>query len=159
MEYIISFTKALGMFVIGLTAFRFMGSQAVSRLTDFDLVVAIAIGALIAKPLADPELNPWIAAIAIFALVIAQIVISWLSLKSIIFERIVSGKPIKVIENGSFVMNGLRKARVSKNELNEELRVKGYKSVSEVQQVILEPNGKFSVFAKPNQDVTNKENP
>ncbi|MCL7745836.1 DUF421 domain-containing protein [Halalkalibacter alkaliphilus] len=157
LEYIISFGKAIGLFVVGLTAFRFMGSQAVSRLTDFDLVVAIAIGALIAKPLADPELNPWIAIVAIFALVIAQIVISWLSLKSTVFERIISGKPIKIIENGLIVMNGLRKARISKNELNEELRVKGFKSPSEVQQVIIEPNGKFSVFPKSKQDELNKD--
>jgi uncharacterized membrane protein YcaP (DUF421 family) len=154
----ISFAKSLGMFVVGLTAFRLMGSQAVGRLTDFDLVIAIAIGALIAKPLSDPKLNIWISVVAIFALVIAQIVISWLSLKSLVFERIVSGKSIKVIENGAIIMNGLRKARISKNELSEELRVKGFQSPAEVQQMILEPNGKFSVFENSNQDVSNKDN-
>ncbi|WP_227935402.1 hypothetical protein [Alkalihalobacillus deserti] len=92
MEYLISFVKALGMFAVGLTAFRIMGSQAVGRLTDFDLVVAIAIGALIAKPLSDPDLNPWISVDAILALVIAQIVFSWLSLKSLVFERIIAKK-------------------------------------------------------------------
>jgi uncharacterized membrane protein YcaP (DUF421 family) len=95
----ISFVKTLGMFVVGLTAFRIMGSQDVGRLTDFDLVVAISIGALIAKPLSDPDLNPWISVVAILALVIAQIVFSWLSLKCIVFERIIAGKPIKVVEN------------------------------------------------------------
>ncbi len=104
LEYVIAFFKALGMFLVGLTAFRIMGSQAVGRLTDFDLVIVIAIGALIAKPLADPELNPLISIVAISALVIAQIVISWLSLKSIFFERIVTGKTIKVIENGAIIM-------------------------------------------------------
>ena len=145
------------MFIVGLTAFRIMGSQAVGRLTDFDLVVAIAIGSLIANPLSDPDLNLWISVVAILALVIAQIVFSWLSLKSIAFERIVAGKPIKVIENGSIIMKGLRKARLSKNELNEELRVKGFKSPSEVQQVFLEPNGKISVFEKSNQELSSKD--
>jgi uncharacterized membrane protein YcaP (DUF421 family) len=148
----ISFAKSLGMFIVGLTAFRLMGSQAVGRLTDFDLVIAIAIGALIAKPLSDPELNPWISVVAIFALVIAQIVFSWLSLKSTAFERIISGKPIKLVENGSIIMNGLRKARISKNELSEELRINGYQSPSDVQQVILEPNGKFSMLEKSKQE-------
>ncbi len=157
MEYVISFAKALGMFVVGLTAFRFMGSQAVGRLTDFDLVIAIAIGALIAKPLSDPDLNPWISVVAIFALVIAQIVISLLSLKSITFERIIAGRPIKVVENGLIIMSGLRKARLSKNELSEELRVKGFQSPSEVQLVILEPSGKLSVFEKSKQDESTKD--
>jgi uncharacterized membrane protein YcaP (DUF421 family) len=152
LEYIISFAKALGMFVAGLTAFRLMGSQAVGRLTDFDLVVAIAIGALIAKPLADPDLNPWISIVAISALVSAQIIISWLSLKSTAFERMITGKTIKVIENGSIIMNGLRKARLSKKELNEELRVNGFHSPSEIQQGFLEPNGKLSLFAKQKKE-------
>ncbi len=158
LEYIISFAKALGMFAVGLTAFRLMGSQAVGRLTDFDLVVAIAIGALIAKPLSDPDLNPWISVVAIFALVIAQIIISWLSLKSTVFESFIAGKTIKVIENGSIIMNGLRKARISKNELSEELRVNGFRSPSEVQHGFLEPNGKLSLFGKEKQDLLNKEN-
>ncbi|WP_372459083.1 YetF domain-containing protein [Alkalihalobacillus deserti] len=55
-------------------------------------------------------------------------------------------------------MKGLRKARLSKNELTEELRVKGFRSPSEVQQVFLEPNGKISVFEKSNQDLSSKDN-
>ncbi|OIJ19455.1 hypothetical protein BKP45_13505 [Anaerobacillus alkalidiazotrophicus] len=148
MEYLLSFTKALGMFVVGLTAFRIMGSQAVGRLTDFDLVVAIAIGALIAKPLSDPELNPLISVVAISALVIAQLVLSVLSMKSSLFEKIVQGSPIKLIENGTIILSGLRKARISKNELMEELRIAGYSSASEVKKAYLEPSGKFSVFEK-----------
>lgn len=145
-EYLIAFVKSLGLFAVGLTAFRIMGSQAVGRLTDFDLVVAIAIGALIAKPLSDPELNPWISVVAISALVIAQIIMSWLSLKSTVFERIVKGNPIQLVKNGSIIMNGLRKARISKSEVEEELRTKGFKSFSELDEVFIEPNGKFSVF-------------
>jgi uncharacterized membrane protein YcaP (DUF421 family) len=49
-------------------------------------------------------------------------------------------------------MKGLRKASlISKNELNEELRVKGFTSSSEVQQGFIVPNGEISLFAKSNQ--------
>ncbi|WP_209125256.1 DUF421 domain-containing protein [Alkalihalobacillus sp. BA299] len=151
MEYVISFVKALGLFTVGLVAFRVMGSQAVGRLTDFDLVVAIAIGALIAKPLSDPELDVWISIVAIVALVLAQITLSLLSLKNSTFEKIVQGSPIQLVKKGKLLMNGLRKARISKNELDEELRAKGFQSLKEVETVIIEPNGKFSVFGKENE--------
>lgn len=76
MDYLMSFLKVLGMFIIGLTAFRVMGSQSVGRLTDFDLVVVIAIGALVGDALADPELNPLIIIVAIGGLVLAQVITS-----------------------------------------------------------------------------------
>lgn len=82
-EYIISFIKAFGMFVVGLIAFRIMGSQTVGRLTDFDLVVVIAIGALIGDALADPELNALIIIVAIAGLVLAQVITSMLAMKSL----------------------------------------------------------------------------
>ncbi|MBU8907897.1 DUF421 domain-containing protein [Desertibacillus haloalkaliphilus] len=148
MEYLLAFAKAIGMFFVGLTAFRFMGSQAVGRLTDYDLVIAIAIGALIAKPLSDPALDPWISVIAIFALVLLQFIISWITLKSTLLERIIMGRTTKVIENGSIIMSGLRRARMTKSELNEELRAKGFQSASEVDKAFLEPSGKFSVIEK-----------
>lgn len=148
MDYIDSFVKAIGMFILGLVAFRVMGSQAVGRLTDFDLVVAIAIGALIAKPLSDPNLNVWFSVIAIIALVLAQIALSYLTLKNRFIEKIVQGNPIKLIENGSILLWGLRRARISKTDLEEELRTKGINSPSQVAEAYIEPNGKLSVLEK-----------
>lgn len=148
MEYIVSVLKALGMFIVGLTAFRLMGSQAVGRLTDFDLVVVIAIGALIGAPLADPDLKLSIPIVAILGLVIAQMITSWLTIKSPFFEQIIVGKPIKLIKHGKVLLNGLRKARITKNDLTQELRVKGLHSMVDIERAYMEPNGKLSVIQK-----------
>ena len=148
MEYLTVFLKAIGMFILGLFSFRIMGSQAVGRLTGFDLVVVIAIGALLGAPLVDQTLNPLISATAIIALVFTQVMTSWLTTKSIFFERLISGKPIKIIESGMIQMKGLRKARISKNDLMQELRIKGITSPREVQFSYLEPSGKLSVIKR-----------
>lgn len=147
-EYIISFFKAFGLFIMGLIAFRIMGSQTVGRLTDFDLVVVIAIGALIGDALADPELNTLIIIFAIAGLVLAQVITSILAMKSPFFEKIVVGSPIKLVDKGKILMNGLRKARMTKKNLSEELRVKGLMETNNVEQAFLEPNGKLSVIEK-----------
>ncbi len=148
MDYIVTFFKAIGLFALGLFAFRIMGSQAVGRLTDFDLVVAIAIGSLIAIPLSDPNLNVWISVVGIVALVLTQITLSYLTLKSRLIETIVQGTPIKLIENGSILIRGLRRARISKTDLEEELRTKGYNTTTKVAEAYIEPNGKLSVIER-----------
>jgi len=150
LEYLITFGKALGMFGVGIIAFRLMGSQAVGRLTDFDLVVTIAIGALIGAPLADKDLNPLIAVVAIFGLVTTQIIISWLSLKNKFFEKLITGDPIQLIKNGKIIINGLRRARFTKKDLDSELRLKGLKMVAEVEEAYIEPGGKLSIIPKKN---------
>lgn len=148
MEYVLSVLKAVLLFVVGLLAFRVMGSQSVGRLTDFDLVVVIAIGAIIGDGLADPELNVFILTAAIAGLVLMQILASVLAMKSPLIEKLVMGSPIKLIENGKILLNGLRRARITKNNLDQELRVKGLTSLEQVEQAFMEPNGKLSVIEK-----------
>jgi len=150
MDYVFSVLRAIGLFVVGLVAFRIMGSQAVGRLTDFDLVVVIAIGAIIGDGLADPELNPFILIAAIAGLVLMQLLASVLVMKSNFIEKLVIGSPIKLIENGKILMSGLRRARITKNNLDQELRVKGLTSFEQIEQAFMEPNGKLSVIEKTN---------
>ena len=139
------------MFVTGIIAFRIMGSQAVGQLTDFDLVVVIAIGALMGAPLIDQNINPLLAITAISGFVIAQILFSFLSLKSRKMEDLIKGNPIPLINNGKMIKNGLLKARMTKRNLEQELRIRGFSSITEVEQANLEPNGKISFIFKKNK--------
>lgn len=146
MDIVFALLRAAAMFVIGLVAFRLMGSQSVGRLTDFDLVVVIAIGAIIGDGLADPELKLGVLIGSVAGLVLLQISASWLSMKSQWVEKLVMGSPIKLIDKGKLLMKGLRRARITKNNLEQELRVKGLKGFAEVQEAYMEPNGKLSVI-------------
>jgi uncharacterized membrane protein YcaP (DUF421 family) len=151
MEYWITVGRTVLLFIAGVVAFRVMGSQSVGRMTDFDLVVVIAIGALIGDGLADPELNVFIVITAIAALVLLQILTSFLAMKSPLAEKIVMGSPIKLVENGKLLFHGLRRARLTKNNLEQELRVKGLLDVTEIKQAFLEPSGKLSFIEKKKQ--------
>lgn len=56
------------------------------------------------------------------------------------------GRPINLIENGKILMNGLRRARLTKNNLSKELRVKGLLETNNIEQAFLEPGGKLSIL-------------
>jgi uncharacterized membrane protein YcaP (DUF421 family) len=148
MDYLLILAKAVGFFVTGLVAFRFMGSQSVGRLTDFDLVVVIAVGALIGDVLSNNDTNPFLHLTAIATLVLIQVGTSLLAMKYPSFEKLIMGKPIRLIYKGKLEWNGLRRARLTKNSLDQELRVQGLDSYSTVDQAFMEPNGKLSVLEK-----------
>ena len=150
-EYFITLFKTIGIFILGIAAFRIMGSQSVGRLTDFDLVIVIAIGAIIGDVLADNELNPWFSITAIVTLVVVQVITSILAMKYTWFEKLVMGRPIRLIKNGKIIKNGLRRARISQNSLIQELRIKGITSTTNVKEAYMEPAGKLSVVQKKNQ--------
>ncbi len=146
MEYLTVVMKAVGMFVLVLIGFHVMGNQAVGRLTAFDLVVVIALGALIGAPLADDSLNIFMAATAIITLVFLQRFTAFLTLKSKWFSKMAIGEPIKLIEQGKIYEKGLKESRLTYNNLMEELRLKGVTRIADVEMAYLEPEGQVSVI-------------
>lgn len=160
--------KALAIFILVMIGFRIMGNQAVGRLTAFDLVVVIALGALMGAPLADDSLNIWMASTAVATLVALQQLTAYLTLKSKRIAKWVIGEPVKLIENGEIKNRGLARSRLTYENLIEELRLKGFTQVADVEMAYLEPEGQVSVIPKkekrpltlsdlhPNEDEKNK---
>ena len=58
------------------------------------------------------------------------------------------GNPSIVVRNGKLDINELTKARYNINELLEQLRVKGYANIADVEFAILETSGNLSVIPK-----------
>lgn len=149
-EYLMIMLKTLAIFIIVLAGFRIMGNQAVGRLTAFDLVVVIALGALMGAPLADDSLNIYKATIAVASLVFLQRFTAFLTVKNKWFAKMAIGEPIKLIEQGKINEKGLYQSRLTYNNLMEELRLKGITKLADVEIAYLEPEGQVSVI--PTQD-------
>ena len=68
------------------------------------------------------------------------------------------GKPSIVIRNGRLVLSELKNQVFTVNDLLEELRMKGYYNIEDVEYAILETNGQISVIPKDdNQPVTKSD--
>ena len=79
---------------------RLMGKRQIGDMQPNELVVTLLISEIAAIPLQDanqPILN---GVVAIFILVIIEIIISFLSMKSIYLRRIMNGRSIVIIKNG-----------------------------------------------------------
>jgi uncharacterized membrane protein YcaP (DUF421 family) len=81
-------------------------------------------------------------------LVIIQITLAMLSLKSKKFRDIVDGKPTVIINNGKIDEQAMKTQRYNFDDLLLQLREKDVGNIADVQYAILEPSGKLSIFQK-----------
>ena len=75
-------------------------------------------------------------------------VISYLSLKYQPLRNIICGNPSIVIKNGKIQEKELWRLGYSLNDLLEQLRVKNYPNLNEIEFAFLETNGEISVIPK-----------
>ena len=72
------------------------------------------------------------------------IFISFITTKSIILRRLISGTPTILMENGKISREQLKKCKIDINDLLQDARESGYFDISEINYAIMEPSGKIS---------------
>ena len=123
----------------------------------FELVIAIMIADLASTPMADIGIPLSNGIIPILALLLLQLIISAINLKSIWARKIICGKPSILIYRGKIDEEALKKEKFTINELQERLREKDVFSLADVEYAILETSGKVNVIQKPNKRNTTPE--
>lgn len=127
---------------------KIMGNKQISQMNMFDYIIGISIGSISAEmavELEDSVVKPLVA-MSVYALI--SIIFAILTNKSVFFRKIITGRTILLFEDGTFYKENFKKARMDVNDFLSMLRMKGYFDVSQLQNVILEPNGTLSVLQK-----------
>ena len=127
---------------------KLLGKKQVSQLSLFDYVIGISIGNFAAEMtinLESQELNG-IVAVIIFGLV--AYLVSYITMKSIKLRRFFMGTPTMLIQNGKILEKNLKKVKCDINDMLEEVRVKGYFDLSQVEYAIMEVDGQLSILPK-----------
>jgi len=127
---------------------RVMGKRQIGQLQPFELAVAIMISELAAIPMQNTGIPLINGIIPIITLLLAQLLLSLISLKSIKARGIICGKPNILIENGKINEANLRKEMYTLNDLLEQLRIKGTSNIQDIEYAILETNGQLSIIPK-----------
>ena len=132
-----------------------MGKRQIGDLQPSELVITLLISEIAAIPLQDtsqPILN---GITSIFVLVILEIFISLLTLKSQKIRQLLSGKSVVVIKNGVIDQKALKSVRMTVLDLIELLRTQNVFDIEKVAFAVLEVNGELSVLLKSSeQNVT-----
>ena len=131
-----------------ILSLRLMGKRQIGELQPGELVVTIMISECAAAPIQDldrPALN---GIIAIFCLVILEVLLSVATLKLPWARRMVDGSPTLIIKNGVIDQKAMKALRLTIDDINESLRQQGVFDIREVAFALVETGGKLSVKKK-----------
>lgn len=145
---LILFFRTLILYALVVIFMRISGKQQIGQLQPYELVVAIMIADLVAIPMQNKGIPLLSGIIPVLTLLVSQLFLSYLSMKSLRARAIICGTPTILIEKGKILTSELQKERYNINDLLEELRVKGYPNIADVEYAILETNGNLSVIPK-----------
>ncbi|WP_138205538.1 YetF domain-containing protein [Haloimpatiens lingqiaonensis] len=144
--------RTIILYFISILALRLMGKRQIGELQPFELVIAIMISELASMPMQDSRMPLINGIIPVLTLLIIQIIISVVQLKSEKVQKLICGKPSILIEDGKVNIQELRHQRINLNDLMEELRLNGYFNLQDIEYAILETSGQLSII--PNSQLT-----
>ena len=139
------------MYCVVLLAVRIMGKSELSRMSPFQTVISFMIAELATIAIDSPSAPITDSITAVFTLVLLQISISLLSIKSEKFKNFISGRPSLLIKDGKLNLKELRRQRITNTDLLEQLRIAGCPSISDIRHAILETSGQLTIISKSSE--------
>lgn len=140
--------RVVFLYVLVMVSLRIMGKREIGQLSVFDFVVSVMIAELSTLAMED-GLNALLKGIiSIATLVVLQVVVANISIRSHRFRHWVDGEPSVLIEHGEIKDKEMRKTRYAVGDLLMQLREKGFTNVADVEFAILETSGQLSVIPK-----------
>ena len=130
-------------YVIALT--RIVGLRSFSKMTNFDFVITVASGTVLAGM---GRATDWQG----FTQAAVQLVIAKVRKKSETFEETIQNDPVLLMIDGRFCTEAMSKTRVSRSDIIAKLRESNTMSFDEVRAVVLETTGDISVMHGDNLD-------
>lgn len=141
--------RTIIMYFIVLFVIRIMGKAELSKMGPFEMIILFMIAELAAIPIESIDIPLLNGAAAILTLLFLEVVISFLSVKSRKINDLLNGKPSIIVNRGNINEKEMRSQRITIENLMEQLRLKNYPSLSDIDYAILEANGDLSIIPKP----------
>jgi uncharacterized membrane protein YcaP (DUF421 family) len=136
----------IAMFWVVLLA-RVNGLRSFSKMTNFDFVMTVAIGSLLAGASQSTEWTSFIQTMLSMAMLfIVQYSTATLRKKSTTFESIMQNKPALLMQDGVILHDALKATRVAESDLIAKLREANVLDLAQVRAVVLETTGDISVI-------------
>lgn len=145
---LISILRTLFLYVVVTACVRLMGKRQVGELQSSELVITLLVSELATIPIQEQGIPLLSGIVPMLTLVVCELSVSALMLKSRPFRQLICGRPVTVIQHGQPDPAQMRRLRMTIEDLTEQLRLQGIFDVNEVAFAAVEPNGQLSVMKK-----------
>lgn len=144
--------RTLILYMLVVASVRIMGKRQIGEMQPSELVVAIMISDLASVPMQTIDIPLLAGVVPVLTLLIGEVTMSFISLKSKRLRRYITGEPSIVVYDGHINEKELERLRFNLNDLMEQLRIWGCPDISKVKVAVLETNGQLSVVEKQEDD-------
>jgi len=151
--------RSTAMFAAIFLLLRLMGKREIAEMTPFDMVLLIVMGDLIQQGVTHNDFSLTGAALAISTFAFWSLVMNWLSFRFRWAERLLDGRPSVIIRDGTVLEENLARNRITRSEIESEMRLAGISRLGEVAWAILEPDGKISFIRHPQEQSVRPRDP
>lgn len=125
---------------------RISGKRTLSKWNSFDFVITIAFGSILSSILLSTKDSFGTGILGFALLVLFQYVLTWISVRSSIVQKLVKAKPALLLYQGKLRDDVLKRERVAEGEVLAALRANGVGAIEDADAVVLETDGSFSVI-------------
>ncbi|MBB6178201.1 DUF421 domain-containing protein [Pseudorhizobium flavum] len=143
--------------MVGLLAYvsvilfiRISGKRTLAKLNAFDLVVTVALGSTLSSVLLQKSISLAQGVTALGLLIALQYLVTFLSVRSTRFAKLVRSQPSLLARHGIFYGDAMVRQRLTEDEVLSAVRAQGLQGLENVEAVILESDGSLSII--PRQD-------
>ena len=141
--------RAAAIFIALYVLMRLMGKRELGQMTPFELIVLVVIGDLIQQGVTQNDFSVTGAIIAVSTIAFLALVMSWATYLWPWAEKALEGEPRVIVQDGQIVTTNLRRNRLTRAEIESEMRLAGIGRLADVAWGILEPRGKISFIQRP----------
>jgi uncharacterized membrane protein YcaP (DUF421 family) len=153
-----SWNELLRTLVVGVLAYiaivvllRITGKRTLSKMNAFDFIVTVALGSTLATVLLSQDVALAEGVLGFCVLIFLQLTVAWVSARSQSFRKLIKAQPTMLLHKGEMLHESLVAARVAPEEVMAAVRSSGFASLEQVEAVVLETDGTFSVVS-PSSD-------
>jgi len=136
----------LAIFSIVILVTRISGLRTFAKISSFDFASTIAVGSIIATIILNPGQSILKGGIALGGILLFQSVFTFMVRKIPAFEKLVTNKPMLIMQHGKILEDNLHSTNLSEEDLIAKLREANVIDFDEVLAVVLESTGDVSVL-------------
>jgi uncharacterized membrane protein YcaP (DUF421 family) len=140
--------RATAMFAILYLVLRLLGKRELGQMTPFEVVTLVVVGDLIQQSITHNDFSVTGAMLAICTFAFWSVALGWVVYLFPHLQPALEGAPRVIIREGEVLERNLRRDRITRAEIESEMRLAGIGKIDDVAWAILEPQGKISFIKR-----------
>ena len=135
-----------------LVVLRLMGKRQIGQLAPFDLVLILVLSNAVQNAMNGGDNSVIGGLVSASTLFVLNSTVGFITARSKRAEALIEGHPIVLIHNGKLYDAMLKRANITRHELNSALRQAGCGCLDDVQYAVLENSGAISVVPRDREE-------